>query len=160
MSLDASVWDVRAAGMSAVRAKSSKGKGPPVAKAVLTAAAWSEADIALAEVIQADFRVAGALAKVSRSASRAKITTLAEKTSQLEMEVFALRQALTRAAKQRGFSAFGAVGDEVRYDSRRHRPLRGEVKSGHIVRIVSPGVIAGDRVLAKAEVRRVRSPPT
>jgi hypothetical protein len=144
--------------MAASQAKKSRSAAPPSARGVLTAAAWSEADVALAEAFQADLRVQSALAKVSRSAARAKVPTLVENAAVLELEVFALRQALARAAKQRGFSVFGAAGEEVRFDARRHRPIRGDVKRGTPVRVVVPGVAAGERILAQAEVRRVRRP--
>ena len=146
--------------MAASPANKRRSDGPPQGGAVLTAAAWSEADQALAEAVQADLRAAAAVGKVARSAARAKVQSLIDNAAALELEVFALRQALARAAKHRGLSLIGAPGDEVRFDARRHRPLRGELKRGDPVRVLVPGVSAGERILAQAEVRKIRRTPS
>ncbi len=140
----------------ATESSKSRASAPPSAGIVLTAAAWSEADLALAEALQGDIRATTALGKVRRSAARAQTPALAEAAEALELEMFGLRQALARALKQRGFHFLGKAGDEVRFDPRRHRLVRGEALRGAPVRIVIPGVAAGDRVLAPAEVRRMR----
>jgi hypothetical protein len=142
--------------MAASQAKKGRSNAPPRAGPVLTAAAWSEADLALADAMQADARAASVLSKVRRGAARAQSPKLAEHAATLEVEIFALRQALARAAKQRGFTTFAKTGDEVAFDARRHRLVRGEAARGAPVRVLFPGIQAGDRILVPAEVRRIR----
>jgi hypothetical protein len=108
--------------------------------AALAEAGWADADTALAEALM-EF---DALREAQGRVARAEAAEL-------------LGQALTRAARRRGFARVGKPGALEAFDARRHvlaEPLRRAPKT---VRIIVSGVSRGPEVLAKARVGGARA---
>lgn len=131
--------------------------GPAAAAAVLTAEAWAEADLALAEALIAQTRVEAGLTALCRKLARRKDDTLNQAADALDGETLLLAQGLLRAAKARGLSLFGETGAVAPFDPKRHRPVKGVVEKAAAVKITAPGVTLGRQVLIPAEVKRLRT---
>jgi hypothetical protein len=120
-------------------------KRPPARSATLRAAlaeaSWAEADVALAEALA---ELAG-LERTRGVAQRAAALAL-------------LSQALRRAARKRGLTRFGIVGEVAAYDPARHELMAASQRPPASVRIAAPGIARGARVVAKARVTPARSP--
>jgi hypothetical protein len=100
----------------------------------LGAAAWAEADTALAEAL-AEFE--------AWQAGDAAASSF-------------VGQALRRAARKRGLITIG-VADEIEiYDPARHMFIKSVARAPKSVRIVSPGIGRAGEVLVKARVAPVR----
>ncbi|WP_135211423.1 hypothetical protein [Vitreimonas flagellata] len=100
----------------------------------LAAAAWVEADRALAEALAL--------------CDEALQTEGAAHGLALEM----LGQALTTAARKRGFSRLGELGGREAFDPDRHEFIKPPKKTPKSVRIVARGVTRGGEMLTKARV--------
>ncbi|MEZ5960084.1 MAG: hypothetical protein R3C30_06600 [Hyphomonadaceae bacterium] len=123
-----------------------KTKGPKVAARkraaqgvsltdALAEAAWSEADIALAQAL-ADFD---------------EIET-AQKKGARKDAFERLGQALSRASRKRGLSRLGDLDDEVEFDAEAHDLNAAVAKTPKSVRIQARGVTRGGEVLIKPRV--------
>jgi hypothetical protein len=110
----------------------------------LAEAAWAEADAALAQ----------ALADLDEMTSA---TSEAAREDMLAM----LAQSLSRAARKRGLTRVGTVGDRESYDPKRHDLVDSGAKMPKTVRIRARGVARGADVLVKPRAgplgRRKRS---
>jgi hypothetical protein len=145
---------------SAAKKSSATGKAkaaPAPAAEVLTAEAWAEADLALAEALIAQSRVERGLHALRRKLARRKDKALIEACDALDGEALLLTQGLLRAAKARGLSLFGSPGAEASFDPKRHRPVKGEVAKAAAVKVTGPGVALGRQVLIPAEVKPQRT---
>jgi molecular chaperone GrpE (heat shock protein) len=105
----------------------------------LADASWAEADRALAEAL-ADFEE---LASARNPKRRREL---------FEM----LGQSLNRAARKRGLSRMGAVGEQAEYDPEIHELVSARGRKAGAVEIVARGAMRGGEVLAKARVRKPR----
>jgi hypothetical protein len=115
-------------------------RAAPALSDALAAAAWSEADGALAEAL-AEF---DSLANARTDAARKGATAL-------------LEQALARAARRRGLSRFGGLGATETYDPARHELTRAPARAPKRVRVKVRGVARGNEILIKARVGPVRA---
>jgi len=116
---------------SAARQRAAQG----VLTDALAEAAWSEADVALAQAL-ADFDEAGT----------------AEKKSARKDAMERLGQALSRAARKRGLSRVGELEDRVAFDEEAHDLNASVAKTPKSVRIQARGVTRGGEVLIKPRV--------
>lgn len=139
--------------------KSGKAKGAVAAAAAplrdplmgaLAEAAWSEADRALAAAISE-------LAHLERALSGLR-DGRADALGAAEEAALLLNQALAGAARKRGFARFGAVGEVVRYDARRHELSAAGARAPAYVRIDAPGLARGTDILVKAHASRAKAP--
>jgi hypothetical protein len=122
---------------------------------------WIQADTALARgwrenaVLERELRLL-ARTQVVRSTER-----LAEKVAGLIDQCLLVGQSLALAGGQRGLALLGAIGDETKFDARRHTAMGAEPARGAPVRVVAPGIVSESAVLVKADVapkRASRSP--
>lgn len=117
-----------------------KRAAPSALNAALAEAAWSDADLALAEALAEFDR-----AEAADGADRADAMAL-------------LGQALSRAARKRGLTRIGALGAREPYDPKLHELEKKPARAPKTVRIAARGVKRGAEVLAKAlVVARTRS---
>jgi hypothetical protein len=100
----------------------------------LAAAAWREADAALAQA-WADF----AEMENASGAKRAVLLAL-------------VGQSIARAARRRGLTCIGAPGDQVRFDPQRHVLVRSDETAPDQVRVLAPAIERGGEVLVKGRV--------
>lgn len=114
-----------------------KRAAPQLADA-LAAAAWQEADGALAEAL-AEF---DSLASARSAKARKDAEAL-------------LGQALTRAARRRGLTRFGSVDATEIYNPARHQLAAALKRAPKRVRVTAPGVARGDEILVKARAGAV-----
>lgn len=131
---------------AAKKTKRSTNKKPGVARKraapapslqdALAEAAWAEADAALAQ----------ALADLDEAQSA---PTAAERREAMEL----LAQSLGRAARKRGFTRLGDVGERTAFDPARHELSNAGAKKPKTVRIAARGVARGAEVLALPRVR-------
>jgi len=112
---------------SAVR----KSTAPSLSDA-LAQAAWAEADLALAEALVECDALQGAESKKQRDAALAL-----------------LAQGLSRAARKRGMSRVGEVGETEKYAAARHELASTVAKMPRSVRIAARGVTRGAEVLLR-----------
>lgn len=112
-----------------------KRAAPKALKAALAEAAWSEADLALAEALM-EFDSAEAAAS---EADRLDAMAL-------------LGQALARAARKRGLTRIGAQGAREGYDPKVHELAKRPARAPKTVLVQARGVRRGAEVLAKARV--------
>lgn len=113
---------------------SSKRRAPkPSLADALAEAAWSEADLALADaLVEFDAAASARLAAERRQA------------------IALLGQSLTRAGRKRGLTRVGEVGKREAYDPTRHN-LDGAATT-QVVRIAARGVARGGEMLVKPRV--------
>lgn len=116
--------------------------------ATLAEASWAEADHALAEAITE----LEALEQAMIGLRRADI-------ARTEGPLLLVRQALSRAARKRGFRRFGDSGAAEAYDPRLHQLQRQGRTVPKAVKIVRAGVARGELVLIKAEAAPSRARP-
>lgn len=105
----------------------------------LAEAAWSEADVALAQAL-ADFDEV-------ESAKRKSVRKDAWER---------LGQALARAARKRGLSRIGKIDERTAFDAGEHDLNESVAKTPKSVRIQARGVARGDEVLIKPRVAPAR----
>ena len=105
----------------------------------LAEAAWTQADRALAQAL-ADFSELGA----SQSPAKRKVL------------LALIAQSLRRAARHRGLSRIGAVGDVAAFDADKHEFSGKGPRAPKEVRILVPGVARSGAVLVKARVAAAR----
>jgi hypothetical protein len=135
--------------MPAAKKKPKRSKGTPIPSAArkhaapsvslsgaLAEAAWAEADLALAE----------ALADLDEAETAADETARADALAMLS-------QSLARAARKRGLSRIGALGELAAFDPGEHDLATGGTKTPKKVRIAARGVARGGDVLVRARVR-------
>lgn len=120
---------------------SERGRRDDGLSATLAQAAWEQADEALAQAL-IEFEVA-TTAKTSRARAQA-----------LEL----LGQALSRAARRRGFNRLGTLGRREPFDPDRHQLNRVAAKPPKVVRVVARGVARAGNVLVRAQVLAERAP--
>lgn len=126
---------VRRTGKSAGVGKTTAAAESPLTSA-LAQASWIEADAALAEaLVDLDDLEQAAPAR------RAELLDL-------------IRQALSRAARKRGLTRFGAVGASETFDPERHDLTSAGARAPKSVEVVARGVARAGEVLAKARVRK------
>lgn len=101
----------------------------------LAEAAWSEADAALARALVELDEAEGAASKAER-----------------EDALVRLAQSLSQAARKRGLSRVGEVGEAADYDAARHELNAPVAKTPKSVRIQARGVARGDDILEKPRV--------
>jgi len=106
----------------------------------LAAAAWAEADGALAEAL-AEY---DALQAARSEKAKAEASSL-------------LGQALARAGRRRGLTRFGGVGAMESYDPARHQLATAIKRPPKRVRVKMAGVAMGSEILVKARVGVVRA---
>jgi hypothetical protein len=124
------------------RASRSGGKrvGPDASLArALAAAAWEEADAALAQALVDLDEAEGAASDAARAVALAL-----------------LAQSLSRAARKRGLTRVGALGASEPFDPQRHELTTPVAKAPKTVRIEARGVARGGEVLAKPRVGPMR----
>lgn len=134
--------------MSKAKAKSTRAKKRAPSKRAtpasdltdkLAAAAWAEADAALAE----------ALASFDEAAHAADAETREAAWTLLE-------QALSQAARKRGLARVGRLGAAEPYDAKKHDLAEPVTRMPKTVRVVARGVARGRDVLVKPRVGLVR----
>jgi hypothetical protein len=118
----------------AVARKAAAGKRVSLTDA-LAEAAWSEADSALAQALAEFDEAVGASSKAAREDAMAR-----------------LAQSLSRAARRRGLSRIGAVGEQVAYEPALHDLNAPVAKTPKSVRIQARGVARGGETLEKPRV--------
>ncbi|MGQ0533362.1 MAG: hypothetical protein ACT4OF_11825 [Caulobacteraceae bacterium] len=101
----------------------------------LAEAAWSEADVALAQ----------ALADLDEAET-------AENETSRKDALTRLAQSLSRAGRKRGLTRVGVLGARVPFDSRNHELNAAVAKTPKTVLIQARGVARGDRVLERPRV--------
>ncbi len=120
-------------------------KRPPARSATLRAAlaeaSWAEADVALALAL-------AELAALERTRG----------VAQRAVGLALLSQALRRAARKRGLTRFGVVGEVTAYDPARHELTAAGQRPPASVRITAPGMARGARVMVKARALPARPP--
>jgi hypothetical protein len=133
--------------MPAGESKSKRPKGPPNGAArkraaqgvslvgALAEATWTEADAALAQALVELDEAEGAASKSDR-----------------EDALTRLAQSLSRAARKRGLSRIGALGETETYDAARHELNTPVAKTPKKVRIQARGVARGDEILERPRV--------
>jgi hypothetical protein len=133
--------------MSARESKSKRPKGQPKSAArkraaqgvslvgALAEATWTEADAALAQ----------ALVEFDEAESAAS-------TGDREDAMARLAQSLTRAARKRGLTRIGELGETEGYDAARHELNAPVAKTPKSVRIQARGVARGEEILEKPRV--------
>lgn len=118
-----------------------KRAAPAALNNALAEAAWSDADLALAEALAEFDRAEAAVGGGDRGDAMAL-----------------LGQALSRAARKRGLTRIGALGAREPYDPKLHELAKKPARAPKTVRIEARGVKRGAEVLAKARVvTRARS---
>jgi len=115
-------------------------KRAPALVDALAEAAWTEADLALAE----------ALVECDRALHAGEEDAKADALSLLS-------QALARAARRRGLARIGKSGAIDKFDPAKHELAPARKGAPQRVRIVQQGVARGGEVLIKARVRAVRA---
>jgi hypothetical protein len=115
-------------------------RAAPVLADALAAAAWSEADTALAEALAEFDALAGARSEKAKAEA-----------------VALLAQALTRAARRRGLTRFGGVGGTEPFDAARHQLAAAIKRPPKRVRVKVQGVARGNEIIVKARVGAVRA---
>jgi hypothetical protein len=133
--------------MPAREPKSKRPKGQPRSAArkraaqgvslvgALAEATWTEADAALAQALVEFDEAEGATSKADREDAMAR-----------------LAQSLTRAARKRGLTRIGELGETEDYDAARHELNAPVAKTPKSVRIQARGVARGDEILEKPRV--------
>jgi len=105
----------------------------------LAEAAWTEADQALAQAL----------------ADLDELETAPDEATRTELLAM-LSQSLTRAARKRGLSRIGALGEREPFDPKRHELLASMKKPPKVVRIQARGVARGGEVLVKPRAGPLR----
>lgn len=105
----------------------------------LAEAAWAEADAALAQALVEADEAYTAKDEAARMAA-------------LEL----LMLALARAARKRGMTRIGELGERVAYDPQRHELNDAGKRAPKNVRIAARGVSRASKVMAKPRVTRAR----
>ena len=133
--------------MPAREPKSKRPKGPPKSAArkraaqgislvgALAEATWTEADAALAQALVEFDEVESAASTTDREDAMAR-----------------LAQSLTRAARKRGLTRIGELGEIEDYDAARHELNAPVAKTPKSVRIQARGVARGEEILEKPRV--------
>lgn len=116
------------------RSAAPKSAAPSLSDA-LAQAAWEEADRALAEALIECDALAGAASKKQRDNAMTLLT-----------------QALARAARKRGLSRIGELGDAEKYDPQRHELAGVVAKMPRKIRIAARGVARGAEVVLRPRV--------
>lgn len=101
----------------------------------LAEATWTEADAALAQALVELDEADGAASKGDREDAMAR-----------------LAQSLTRAARKRGLTRIGELGETEDYDAARHELNAPVAKTPKSVRIQARGVARGEEILEKPRV--------
>jgi hypothetical protein len=115
-------------------------RAAPALTDALAAAAWSEADTALAEALAEYDALSGARSEKARGEASAL-----------------LGQALGRAARRRGLTRFGGLGTTEAFDPARHELTAAIKRAPKKVRVKLQGVARGNEIIVKARVGAVRA---
>jgi len=113
-----------------------KRAAPDALNAALAQASWSEADVALADALADLDELEAATTKRARKAALATLV-----------------QSMTRAARKRGLSRIGALGEDEKYDPARHELTTSGPKKPRTVHIAARGVMRGTETILRARAR-------